>query len=421
MRVPASQDRTGLPREGRGQAGFTLAELLVTLAILAVLSLGLLALFDLNTRVARVQVNITDMQQSLRAGQYELVRAARMLGRGPIPAVLAPNPGLGYGGKTFPMGFAVAVEKADGTKKMAGCDCAKVVKGTDILTLRGVFSTPIYQIRNATLTLTGDPPTSGSVIVGPVTPTGVPQNLSALKTAIAEAAMTPEGLLLVSPQDDTIFAVVELDPASSENADGTLTVRFKITGGKQTVSYQQISPDGRFSPDIKRAAYLGILEEYRYYVREDWAGTANASDFTPKLSRARFFPGTEVKWGNPGNTSDLAEDIADNVFDLQVAMGIDLDNDGLLDEDADKTKDEWLYNAAGDAAPPAAASKLLYLRINTAARSDRRDPKYLAPPLVGLEDRSYTFGSGDWDLNKDSERMYRRQLLQTVVDLRNVT
>lgn len=407
-----------------GQAGFTLVELLMTLLVLALLTLGLLGLFDLNNRVARVQMNVTDMQQSLRAAQYDMVHIARMAGRGPVPAMLAPNAGLGYGGKRLPNGIAVSITPVNSLMKMGGCDCAKVVKGTDILTVRGVFSTPVYQVRNATLTLTGGPPaTEGSIVIEPVTPSGIPQNLDPLKTAINEVAMTPEALLLISPQDDSVYAVVELATGSTINADGSLTARFKISGGTYTTPYNQISPDGRFSPDLMRAAYVGILEEYRYYIREDWSGTENASDFSPKLSRARFFPGTDVKWGNPGNTDDLAEDIADNVFDLQVALGIDVSGNGVIEENADLTKDEWLYNAAGDNNDPAAwaAGKLLYVRINTAARSDRRDPKYQAPLLTTLEDRSYTAASGDWNLNANEERMYRRDLLQTVVDLRNLS
>jgi Type IV Pilus-assembly protein W len=433
MRTPVVvvPSRPSLASGGRGQAGFTLAELLMTLLVLTLLTLGLLALFDLNNRVARVQMNVTDMQQSLRAAQYDMLHLARMAGRGPVPAMLSPNVGLGYAGKRLPNGIAVSITKVTADMKMGGCDCAKVVKGSDILTVRGIFSTPVYQVRNATLTLSGSPPNSGSITIDPVTPSGIPQDLNPLKTAIDEAAMTPEALLLVSPQDDAVYAVVELDSTSAINADGSLTLRFKITGGTYTASYNQISPDGRFSPDLKRGAYIGILEEYRYYVREDWSGAAKASDFSPKLSRARFFPGTDVKWGNPATpTAELAEDIADNVFDLQVALGIDVNANGKIDENtADPTKDEWLYNAAGDNTDPAAwekdalnqTAKLLYVRISTAARSDRRDPKYLAPKLTSMEDRSYAVSSGDWDLNADTERMYRRELLQTIVDLRNIS
>ena len=404
----------------RSQAGFTLTEMLMTLLVLSLLILGLLGLFDLNNRVARVQMNVTDMQQSLRAAQYDMLHIARMAGRGPVPAMLAPNAGLGYAGKRLPNGIAVSVTPVNASMKMAGSDDAKVVRGTDILTVRGVFSTPVYQIRNATLTLDGSPPKTGSITVDPITPTGIPQDLNPLKTAINDK--WPEALLLISPQDDAVYAVVELD-TSTINGDGSLTLNFKITGGTYTDSYNQISPDGRFSPDLKRAAYVGILEEYRYYIREDWSGTAGASDFSPKLSRARFFPGTDVKWGNPGNTNDLAEDIADNVFDLQVALGIDVSGNGVIEENADLTKDEWLYNAAGDNTDPAAwaAGKLFYVRINTAARSDRRDPKYQAPLLTTLEDRSYGASSGVWNLNTDTERMYRRENLQTVVDLRNIS
>jgi prepilin-type N-terminal cleavage/methylation domain-containing protein len=47
---------------------------------------------------------------------------------------------------------------------------------------------------------------------------------------------------------------------------------------------------------------------------------------------------------NPANTSTLA----DYVFDLQAALGVDLQGNNIL-TDTNSNTDEWLYNAAGDA------------------------------------------------------------------------
>lgn len=421
----------------RGEAGFTFVETIVTLAILMVVTFGLLALFDLNNRVAHVQTNVADMQQSLRVGQHELVRQVRMLGRGVLPAQLYPSGP--FAGRPLPMGIAVAVQKVTGTVKMGGLDDATVLRGTDILIVRGAFESPIYQLNplNQNLVLKGDPanPTGGSLTILNRTSTGIPQDLGPLKQAIKRAQgdddQPPEPLLLISPQDDFTYAVVEIDPGASEpDDDDKVELHFTITGGEHSVSYNQISTGGSFSPDLKKVAYLALLEEYRYYIREDYSDD-DRHTLTPKLSMARFYPGTDVKWGAPDSTLELAVDIADNVFDLQVALGVDTNNDQIVTEGTDaatRQADEWLYNAAGDtetlpgwngtAADP---RRLYYVRITTAARTDRRDPKYQAPPLTVLEDKSYSDYVSYWNFNGYAERQYRRQVLQTVVDLRNLS
>ena len=59
------------------QAGFSLVELLVALAILVLILVGVLQLFDMHSRIARTQTNVADMQQSLRwlVCQYSTYRS----------------------------------------------------------------------------------------------------------------------------------------------------------------------------------------------------------------------------------------------------------------------------------------------------------------------------------------------------------
>ena len=67
------------------------------------------------------------------------------------------------------------------------------------------------------------------------------------------------------------------------------------------------------------AAFVGILEEYRFYVREAHAAPGDESSMPrPQLSVARFVPGTDRLWGGTGAT--VAVDIADRVTDLQVSL-----------------------------------------------------------------------------------------------------
>ena len=64
------------------QSGFTLIELLIGMVIAIEILVAALTVFDVHNRMARVQLQITDMQQSLRVAAYDMVRTTRMAGRG---------------------------------------------------------------------------------------------------------------------------------------------------------------------------------------------------------------------------------------------------------------------------------------------------------------------------------------------------
>jgi type II secretory pathway pseudopilin PulG len=408
----------------RRQAGFTLAEMLVAAGVTAILLLGVLAVFDFNNRVARVQTHVADMQQALRVAQYDMVRLVRMTGRGGLPAARA----TGAAPLQLPNGVAVAFTDdvpAD-TMMIPGNNGTRVLEGTDVLTIRGIFSTPIYQANStdpATLLLSPNPnaPDEGWLVLQNRSPTGVPQDLQPF-VDVREAA-TPEALLLVSPLDDALFAVAEIDPGGTVVVTGAggeptqVTIHFLVTGGANAAAFAALSRNGAFPPSL-RVAYAGILEEYRFYVREDHVvPTDRNSDLAPRLSRARFLPGTASVY--QGIAANAAVDIADNIMDLQVALGVDRNNDRTIVDDG-TADDEWLGNNAGDLAdltrwqanPPA---NLYYIRVSTLAQTDRRDPEYQGPLLTRLENRTY--GAS---FNTRTARMFRRRAVQTVIDLRNL-
>ncbi len=422
--------RTGAPigasRRPRPAAGFTLAELLVSLSLFVVVVVGILAIFDFNGKLARAQAEIATMQQSLRVSHHEVVRLIRMAGRGPVP--------LRDPGKQIPRGVAVEVinNVAAGTQVGFTANVGpQVQQGTDILIVRGVLSSPIYQINNAdasTFTKT-DPAVSGTVRIEDESPTGVSQDLTPLIRTICDDSDLPEALVIISPLQDATYAVVELDPATTRSGVDctapasveTVTVSFKMNG-THGAAYNGLSPNGAFPDNLTSAAFVGVLEEYRFYVRPVAAGT----DLQPKFSRARVFPGTDAPYANSNNNWQV--DIADNVFDLQVAMGLDSDDNGTL-ADAGDAGDEWLFNHSNDnageskwntivgSAPPR-GTPLYYLRLSLLARTGRRDLGYKAPILVAVEDHAYPAND---PLNTDRERMYRRRMLQTVVDMRNLS
>lgn len=409
------------------ERGFTVAELAVSMLVTIVLLLGVLALFDFSNRLSRVQTNVADMQQSLRVSLQDTVRMVRMAGRGGLP--LGP----------IPSGTAMAVrDNVPAGTRIGGGSTPPVVEGTDVITVRGVFRNPIWQVNSAnpasfSLTTVAGAPVRGTVQVATTTPTGIPQDLAALRAAILSGA--PEALVLVSPRDAAVYAVVELDPGTSDvNTNPNLvTIGFAIAGGTNTASYLALSRGGGWPADLTNAAFVGLLEEFRYYVRDGSGGGGG-----PRLARAQVFPGTQLPWrtdSDPAVPDDAhpswSQDIADNILDLQIALGFDTprgggamtdDENGSGDDDrifeaANGQNDDWLYN---DTQPfnPASwnGAPLYFVRFSILARTDRRDPQYQAPRLAWVEDHDLTVSPH----NQRTERMYRRRVLETIIDLRNL-
>lgn len=360
-RTETSQNVSG------SSAGFTLIELLVSLAVTAVLILGVLATFDFTARMNRVQMNVADMQQSLRVSQNEVVKLARMAGRGGLPA-----------------NFAVQVRNnvAANTRLVPTDPTTAILEGTDTVTIRGVFSSSLYQVEYLNPATWTAPNASGegSVVVLEKS-AGVPQNLADLKSKLKDK--TGETLLLVTPFDTYAIAQIDEDDLEDESDfEGTLDglrLNFKAYAADAVLG-------GDLTPSLQAIAYVGILEEYVFYVRDVAAGGAAwaAGDVTPKLARARMLPGQTLLY--PGNENF---DIADGILDVQATLG---------------------FGVAG--APD--------LRLSTLARTDRRDPDagFRAPLLPALvEDHAYATSHR---FNADAQRRFRWRLMQSNINLRNL-
>jgi hypothetical protein len=420
-------------------------ELLVALAILVMILVGVLQLFDLHSRIARTQINVADMQQSLRVSQNEMIKLVRMAGRGMLPAAhtTLTAPGTVADQKRLPNGISVEVlpNVADGTQ-VGGND---VVPGTDVLIIRGVISSPIYlvdtvQTANFVFNDTnGDEiPDNGQILNISSTPKvdRLPLDGTPLQKAIQDVSASPAvlaPLVLVSPVSDGIYAVVEIDSDESKssfsgdpNGAWSADIGFKASAGTRTVDYAKLSPKGTFPKELRTIAYVALLDEYRFYVREEYAIPGDTtSELMPALSVARYFPGTNTV--RPGEGS---VDIADNILDLQITLGIDLDQDGIINPEADPAdpaNDEWLFNHESettdlDATKTAWQDRLLYyLRINTLARTDRPDLDYVSEPLDTIEDRDWNEPDVPGSNQARRERMHRRRLMQTTIDLRNLS
>ena len=450
------------PHHGVGRArrpaGFSLIEMLVGLAVTSMLLLAIVGVFDAGSKVARVETQITDLQQSLRAAHRQITRFVNMAGRGGLSLAL-PNVPV-YQGPALSMRNAAGVAADNGEIAIGFVDTPHAVEGSDILTTRGVFTTQGYVVdtlnpADFTLLDTGGNPTNdptvatdGTVVIRDVTTTGVFQDLTPLKTALDDDV--PEALVLMSPMDERIVAVVELDFANSnDTVPGQVTVAFKVQGMSHPEYRDLYNSGAGLNPvlpvGLNTISHMGILEEYRFYVRKPPAPIPGLPPATSKLSIARMFPGTEIPYLS--DLSNTAVDLADNVLDMQVGLAFDSNlgpaatdqnGDGVVDEDDMEiylwtpdpdnpgdppVPDDYLFNNPMDdplLAPwngAAPQPELFFVRLSLLARSQRRERNHQAPELLVYEDVQALRVLG-W--NSFDERMYKRRFQQTIIELRNL-
>jgi hypothetical protein len=295
--------------------------------------------------------------------------------------------------------------------------------------------------------------------------------MSAIVEAVTE--QRNDAVLIVSALSDLIYGVAELDAGGSDvsaydpdpQVQFEVTIAYKHTGGTHTAAYALLSADGVFPdlsvthPDwlpargLSTVGSIALLEEYRYFVRDPEDPSGNEK---PRLAVTRFFPNTDEPVGNLWYS-----DIADNIYDFQVALGFDssfdgtagtngffsfdVDNqgnddfivDGEVVSGASKGLDDWLFNdpadttnigslpwtpaAASGSTPPAFSTsqprpKLFYARLSTLALTASPDRGYAADVLTSIEDHEY---AANHPVNTE-RRPHRRILLTTIADLRNL-
>src|SRR6185369_1197560 len=344
-----------------------------------------------------------------------------------------------------------------------------VVAGTDILTIRGVFAAPMYQVNyldstslvyytDDWVTVTTNPSlaATGKLTINAQTaPDGKTlQFLADIVNPPSPPVTLPihEALIIESANNSDVHAVVELWPGPPTTVSATqIVLAFRTRGTPLSTACATLISGGVFPSTMKSVSEVGILEEYRFYIRQNLSDPTNVGS---KLTKARFMPGTNTAWGPPGdpnNAANLQIDLADNILDLQVALALDSTNHipraslptGVSDnctlttiaadpancyisEAANGVNDDWLYNSTTDNITAAVwtPAQLYYARLSLLARTDGRDFKYEAPVLTNIEDHAYLttdpLNLSNTAASSTKQRMFRRRILQTVIDLRNL-
>jgi hypothetical protein len=295
--------------------------------------------------MARVQLQITDMQQSLRVAEYDMVRTTRMAGRGGLPSDFRVEP-PGLLSVAWLRGRALEVRNnvlEGGDDAIAlGIRTPVALPNTDILTVRGCLSGLLFQM---------DPTnpadfTATTLTVRRNLPNGRSQDLAQLLEAGFSSPM-----LLQSSVSRGQFAVAEVTNVAGNANLVTLTITFAST--LTPPNPWVVAPAAGFAPGFACA-----LEEYRYYVRPTFVTDANGEQqLRPRLARARMI---RHRAAARREVANLTLDLADDIFDLQVALGLDTDNNGLFDDDGnaddaddvlfegatddERRADDWLFN-----------------------------------------------------------------------------
>lgn len=464
------------------ERGFTILELIIAVTIAVEILIGAGIAFDVHNKMARIQTQVTDMQQSLRIAQYDMARLTRMAGRGGLPAGILPTAMTAFDPDDTPPvlgGLAIEVRNNVGNEDVNGDpdrhiargneDSPEAVAGTDILIVRGCFSNPLYQINSATFDW--DPDGNGIADTTTITlpnPSlhSIPQSLKPmLEEATATGGDLAGWLTMESPESRQIYGVAQITGAvfsgdvSTDPSEVTINLNLGAISPLNPIN-NELAPPARAFPPRMSVALACLLEEYRYYVREEFETPGDpTSEMRPRLTRARFEPGTELPYH--GDEENFRLDLADGIFDLQIALAFDSDypsatpaaTPGSFDDDIDNTgdddmifeappgdarrsSDDWLFNDPEDDLANLAWTQhrfpgntsnpvdLLAVRITTLARTARPDPSYDSPDLDGspareiIEDNDYEEEPASYFRN-DLNRKYRHRVLTTVIELRN--
>ena len=488
---------------------FSLMETLISFAMLVILLLAVLVIFERSARIGRDQAEVAAIQQSSRIAHSELIRHIRMAGAGGLPitwkylprpatptadaAIKWDSPGA------FPNGFAVSLRTGDVAEEFklpsdkAGSDHT-TIPGSDVLTLRGAFTLPVYYYHPAVQ--------SGDWGLAPATKINerkleIPNRMGAdFRTSIkplidhlnkAQAnnqdvlflvrdLMNPDAygvLKWVSGSGDNrlsvddcamnsqisgtqdgfrvgcIVVAVEFDPAQ-RYAMLALGSSLAPNAGSPTFALAA-SPTGSVTFPHQFGS-VAVLQEYRYYVRAEFEIPGdNTSRMSPILTRTEYFPSLQVI----PVADDFIEtvDVVDNLIDLQIVAGIDQDwsitvpEHGIVTEHVveggtdDRNQDEILFNHPNDMGePPLGLARfngmgfekyirwfhpkldIYFLRITTISQSQRPEREYVGAGLGEIEDcdRSVGFTVDGQTVNYNEDRKYRRRILQSVAELRNL-
>lgn len=373
--------------------GFSLVEMLVGMAIMALVIGGFLSLLDTSAKISKAQSATSEVQENLRYVMAHLVRWTRMAGAGGLPVMVGPGNAVWVPPNS--PGRPVAVEVINNVSAGTQVGGRNVLPGTDILTLRGAFTGVIkdLQTSNTNPNRKGEfsyADLDGSFKVPLEDVAGSPQDLADLEMMIDDSKSPPlwvpvvfatrsiMGIDLSGGRRRAIMQygvgiVTTKDPANREFGFRT------VADLDAQAEYLSMNPVGGFPTQLNAegtVSRVAVITDHSFFISLD-------DDGVPTLYER-------------DSVADLTQPVAQDVVDLQVALGCDVDGDGVAVENlSDPANDEWLLNGPGEdindtvGGMPGADRLYAYLgevRISLATRIPVHDPRFVQPevdPVTG--------------------------------------
>lgn len=347
--------------KGIKNKGFTLIEILVSLAILGIVLAGIYSVYNMQHKSYIVQEQVTEMQQSERIALQMITRDIRMAGLGLSGCNSSSGGKIIFNEDINGNGILDTGEDANGNGGAPQVYDGIGYDGSDIITAA-------YYPFNPQGTAGGYTNISG--------PTGQIGNS-----------------VILDVYDNTGFAADDLALIVSA-ADGCHYALIRVTallGGGQLQHNPEKSFEnlpggigsGFFQNDIVRKVNSegggGIIT---YAINDSY-------QLTRKVD------------------SGAAQPLADNIEDMQIAYGIDTDNNRIVEE-----ADEWFNDPTGQD-----LTLLREIRLTLVARTTREDPAYnigVRPVVEGHDP------AGSVITTPAQAARYRRRVLQTTIKLRNI-
>ncbi len=337
--------------------GFSLVELLVSLFVMVIIVIGMAAVFDKSNQMTKAENAVSDAQESARSAAYQIVREIRMAAAGGLPA----NPdtalnlatsrqlpvALSLETTTIPTALASSTSVNNvniGTVTTnaigsAGTTPHHIRAGTDVIHIRGVITTPLYDLSGApwtssTGTLQIPQCSTNSDLAAasgsPCTPyvTNDLSLFSASNLASTQASL-PRMFYMTNVQG--VVAVGVVTAITTTGTIGTSGSSASLTLDTSAADYpyaSSLNPGGAFLSSFATPIRGGFLDDRIYFIDDGSAGgtctTANQQTSPgpchPVLSVADPPPSGTTPWTSGSTT---VTPITDDIEDLQVAYGMD--------------------------------------------------------------------------------------------------
>jgi len=275
--------RSSRPFVAARQRGITLVELMISVTLGLIITLAIGYLYTGSRQTYRLNDNVARMQESGRTAMEMISRDIRMAGYRGCAGMTISSPVNTLNNATdyaYKFGTPVEGHEATGTSTWSPAKDAsitKVVSGTDILTIRGVFGDGVTVIDH---------------------PGGNPPGSADLKVSAASGLAVGDIVLVSDCNNAAVFQITHIN--TSAGHDNVVHNTGTGTPGNATKAIGKEYKGG----EIMRIA------TFTYHIGLNAAGR-------PALYRS---------------SRGIAEELVENVENMQVTYGVDTNGDRAVDE-----------------------------------------------------------------------------------------